>query len=349
MPTEVRADGKAASALPRIDVVVPVFNEGQALGGFHTLITESIAGLHYSFRFLYVNDGSTDSTREVLAKLSATDHRVVPIHLSRNFGHQSALSAGLDACDADAVIMMDGDGEHPPSLIPELVRLYETGYDIVQTRRLDRGRKGILAKRILSAGFYWTMNRLSEIDLTEGSADFRLLSRNAAFALRRLPEYHRFYRGMVQWIGYRSRTLSYVPAKRIAGNPGYSLRKMLRLAADGLFSFSLAPLRLGLWIGFGFVVLVLAEAGYVLSFWLRGNVSSLVPGWSSLILLLTLSSGISMLLVGILGMYIGMIFQEVKRRPVYLLSNSTALTVSASSGIRDCIIVSPNEDESPNE
>lgn len=316
------------TSLASIDIVIPVFNEGQAVAHFHTLLTESVAGLPYSFRFLYVNDGSSDCTREVLNQISATDSRVFPIHLSRNFGHQSALSAGLDACDADAVIMMDGDGQHPPSLIPELVSLYEKGYDIVQTQRVDRGRKGIAVKKALSAGFYWTLNRLSETNLVDGAADFRLLSREAASALRQLPEYHRFFRGMVQWIGYRSTVLPYVPAERIAGDTKYSFRKMLRLASDGMFSFSLAPLRLGLLIGFVFIILAVVEGGYVLSFWLRGDVSSLVPGWSSLILVLTISSGISMLLLGILGIYIGMIFQEVKRRPVYLMKNAMSPRLS---------------------
>jgi len=306
-----------------VDFLIPVFNEGPSLHGFHVRLTQATAGLPYSFRFLYINDGSRDNSNEVLAELSAADARVKAINLTRNFGHQAALSAGLDVCNADAVVMMDGDGEHPPSLVPEMLRLFESGYDIVHTQRLDRGRGGFFLKKLTSRGFYWTINRLGETRIAEGSADFRLLSQDAVNALRRLPEYHRFYRGMVQWIGFSSVVIPFVPEERIAGKSKYSLRKMLRLAADGMFSFSLAPLRLGLLIGGVFLLLTGAEIAYVLSFWLRGAKSSLVPGWSSLIMVITVSSGISMLLTGILGIYVGMIFQEVKRRPIYLVKGWT--------------------------
>ena len=301
-----------------VDFLIPVFNEGASLHGFHSRLVNALAGLPHDFRFFYINDGSSDDSREVLASLSAADPRVQAINLSRNFGHQAALSAGLDVCDADAVIMMDGDGEHPPSLVPEMLRLFESGHDIVHTQRLDSHRNGFFLKKLTSKWFYWTINRLGETRIAEGSADFRLMSREAILALRQLPEYHRFYRGMVQWIGFPSVVLPFVPEERIAGKSKYSLRKMIRLAADGMFSFSLAPLRLGLFIGALFLLLTAVEIGYVLSFWLREDTASLVPGWSSLIVVITISSGISMFLTGILGIYIGMIFQEVKRRPIYL-------------------------------
>jgi glycosyltransferase involved in cell wall biosynthesis len=326
-----------------VDFLIPVFNEGPSLHGFHARLTEATAGLPYSFRFLYINDGSSDDSIQVLENLSAADSRVRAINLTRNFGHQAALSAGLDACDADAVIMMDGDGEHPPSLVPEMLRLFESDYDIVHTQREDRGRGGFLLKKLTSRGFYWTINRLGETRIVEGSADFRLMSREAVIALRQLPEYHRFYRGMVQWIGFSSVILPFVPADRIAGKSKYSLRKMLRLAADGMFSFSLAPLRLGLLIGGVFLLLAGAEIAYVLSFWLRGNTTKLVPGWSSLIVVMTVSSGISMFLMGILGIYMGMIFQEVKRRPLYLVKGwprgsehlAYAVTHSSNAAVAD--------------
>jgi polyisoprenyl-phosphate glycosyltransferase len=305
-----------------VDLLIPVFNEGASLHGFHSRLTNAIAGLPQSFRFLYVNDGSSDDSKEVLEKLVAADPRVYAINLSRNFGHQAAISAGLDVCCADAVIMMDGDGEHPPTLISEMLRLFESGYDIVHTQRVDRDRKGIFLKKLTSRGFYWTINRLGETRIAEGSADFRLMSQEAVRALRQLPEYHRFYRGMVQWIGFRSVVLPFVPEERIAGKSKYSLKKMLRLAGDGMFSFSLAPLRLGLLLGAIFLFLTAAEIGYVLSFWIRHDTSSLVPGWSSLIVVITISGAFSMLLIGILGIYVGMIFQEVKRRPIYLVKGS---------------------------
>ena len=301
-----------------IDFIIPVFDEEAGLSQFHETLLQALNRSPHSFRFLYVNDGSSDGTAKVLDRLAKVDLRVQPIHLTRNFGHQAALAAGLDVSDADAVLMMDGDGEHPPKVIPEMLQLFGEGFDIVQMQRIDRNRKGVFLKTLASGGFYWLINRLGQTRIIDGSADFRLLSREAAEALRVLPEYHRFYRGMVQWIGYRSVVLPYVPSDRIAGNSKYSFRKMFRLAADGIFSFSLAPLQLGLVIGAAFLLLAIAEIIYVLSFWIRGATSSLVPGWSSLMVVLTVSSGISMLLTGILGIYTGMIFQEVKRRPIYL-------------------------------
>jgi dolichol-phosphate mannosyltransferase len=318
--------------MARIDFIIPVFNEGPALERFHTALASAVADLsRYTFRFLYVNDGSSDGTAVVLQSLSQADPRIAPIELSRNFGHQAAISAGLDAFDADAVIMMDGDGEHPPELVPELLHLYESGYDIVQTQRIDAGRKGFFVKRVTSSIFYGLINRMGETNVVSGAADFRLLSREAADALRGLPEYHRFYRAMVQWIGFRSVIVPYAPAKRIEGRSKYSLRKMLHLAKDGMFSFSQAPLRLGFVIGTGFILLAIAEIAYVLSFWIRGETSRLVPGWSSLMVVLTVSSGTTMFLMGILGFYIGMIFEEVKRRPVYLVRQPKLPATSATA------------------
>lgn len=309
-----------------LDFIIPVFNEGPALHEFHKALAEATRSLLYSMSFLYVDDGSSDNTSAVLEELTQVDSRVRPVRLSRNFGHQAAIGAGLDASDSDVLIMMDGDGEHPPALVLEMVKLFEMGYDIVQTQRLDRSREGFLLKRLTSQLFYRLINRMGETKIAEGAADFRLMSRQAVQALRQLPEYHRFYRGMVQWIGFKTVVLPYVPSKRIAGKSKYSLRKMLRLAGDGMFSFSLVPLRLGLLLGMMFLLLAAGEIVYILGFLIRGRTAELVPGWSSLMLVLTISSGVSMLLIGILGIYVGMIFQEVKRRPLYLVKTGNTQT-----------------------
>ena len=304
--------------MKRIDLIIPVYNEGDGLASFHSSLRSALLHLPYLFRFRYINDGSSDETASVLAGLAQRDPEVYPLELSRNFGHQAALSAGLDACNADAVIMMDGDGEHPPELIPEMLRFYELGYDVVQTQRADDGRRGVFFKRITGRAFYWLISRLGETTILEGAADYRLLSGSAVAALRQMPEYHRFLRGMVPWIGFRTVILPYKPAARLAGRSKYSFRKMVRLASDGMFSFSLAPLRLALVVGCGFLFLAFLEALYVLSFFLRGTQDRLVPGWSSLMIVILVSSGTSMIVIGILGIYIGMIFQEAKKRPVYL-------------------------------
>ncbi|HZD33373.1 MAG TPA: glycosyltransferase family 2 protein, partial [Candidatus Angelobacter sp.] len=167
--------------MARIDFIIPVFNEGSALERFHTALDGVLSGLpQHTFRFFYINDGSSDDSSAVLAGMGTADLRIVAIELSRNFGHQAAISAGLDAFDADAVIMMDGDGEHPPQLIPEMLQLFDSGYDIVQTQRIDGARKGFFLKRITSAIFYGLINRMGQTNVVSGAADFRLLSRDAA-------------------------------------------------------------------------------------------------------------------------------------------------------------------------
>ena len=302
-----------------IEFVVPLFNERESLLRLHNQLLEVPLPPDYARRFIYVNDGSTDGTQQLLQTLAAEQKNLTVIELSRNFGHQAALSAGLDAATGDIVISLDGDGQHPPSLIPEMLKLHAGGCDIVQARRMDGSETAGLAKRFTSRAFYRLLSLVGEVDIAEGSSDFRLLSRRALDALRRLPEYHRFFRGMVVWIGFPTAVVPYVPALRMEGESKYSFRKMLGLASDGLFSFSLMPLRIGLMLGVSFIAVAAAELIYVAYFWLSGFRERLVPGWSSLILLLTLSSAIHMILIGILGIYVGMIFREVKRRPVYLV------------------------------
>src|SRR5262249_20315363 len=194
---------------------------------------------------IYVNDGSTDGTAAILNQLAASDSRIKVIHLSRNFGHQAALTAGLDVTTADIVISMDGDGQHPPSLIPEMIRLHAAGYSIVQAHRVDDVDSASFFKRTSSDFFYRLVSFVGEVHLSPGTSDFRLMSREALDALKGLPEYHRFLRGMTVWIGFTNVLLPYKPGPRLAGKPKYSLRRMLALAADGFFSFSLVPL----WIG----------------------------------------------------------------------------------------------------
>jgi polyisoprenyl-phosphate glycosyltransferase len=301
-----------------IGIVIPIYNEVGVVEQFHSRLRAVIDGLPDRFHIYYINDGSTDGTRGSLEKISERDPRVTIIELSRNFGHQAALTAGLDHAQGDVVITMDGDGQHPPEMIPELLRLGGQGYDIVQTQRLDGDQRNSF-KNWTSGWFYSLLNSLSGIVVKPGAADFRAMSRQSVDALKAMPEYHRFLRGMVSWIGYRTVILPYHPEERLGGASKYSLKKMLRLASDAIFSFSLVPLYIGLTLGALMLCLAGLEMVYVLSFWVRGMQSSLEPGWSSLMFVLLIVSGFIMILLGFVGMYIGYIFQEVKRRPVYLL------------------------------
>lgn len=304
--------------LPQIDLVIPLFNEQDALALFHARLCAVIDGLPYAFQILYVNDGSQDATAERLAELAAADGRVTVLELSRNFGHQAALTAGIDASQGDYVITLDGDGEHPVELIPEMIALALQGYDLVLTQRQESQQAGFF-KRATSGLFYHLINRLGSTKILPGSADFRLMNRAAAQALSSMREYQRFIRGMVSWMGYKTIILPYQPAPRLAGRSKYSLRQMLRLAFNAIFSFSLVPLYLSISLGAIFLFLALIEVIYVLSFWVSGQQSTLAPGWSSLMFVLLFVGGSILVMLGIVGLYIGYIFQEVKQRPIYLV------------------------------
>lgn len=299
-----------------VDLVIPVFNEAGVVEQTHAKICAVIQELPYEFTFYYVDDGSTDGT--VASIESLDDPRVKVLALSRNFGHQAALTAGMDAAQGDIVITMDGDGQHPPEMIPDMIDLVRQGYDVVQTQRVDEAEPASF-KKWTSGFFYRLINAISGTRVLPGAADFRALSRQAVDALKAMPEYHRFLRGMVSWIGFSIIILPYKPAVRISGSSKYSFSKMFRLALDAIFSFSLMPLYIGLSMGGLLLCLALVEMVYVLSFWVSGRTSTLAPGWSSLMFVILIVGGILMVLLGFIGVYVGYIFQEVKRRPVYLI------------------------------
>lgn len=302
----------------QIDLVIPVYNEEEAIRQTYADVRQVVDALPYEFRFIYVDDGSSDGTVDTLRGICANDARVTLLQLSRNFGHQAALTAGMDASQGDVMISMDGDGQHPATLIPKMIDLIEQGYDVVQGQRIEEERAASF-KKVTSNFFYWLINRISGTQVMQGAADFRALSRNALNGVRSMHEYHRFLRGMISWMGYNSVILPYHEPERIAGESKYSLGKMFRLASDAIFSFSLAPLYIGLSAGVLFFILACGQLAWVLSLWLTSNTQQLEPGWSSLMGILLIASGIIMILLGFIGVYVGYIFQEVKRRPIYLI------------------------------
>lgn len=312
--------------LPQVDLVIPVFNEEDGILAFHQQLRQAIDPLAYTFSIIYVNDGSKDRTADRLAEIAATDARVTVVELSRNFGHQAALTAGMDYAEGDYIISMDGDGQHPPALIAEMLSQAQNGYDIVLTQRMEQQTLSPF-KRRTSNLFYSLINRIADTRVVPGSADFRLLNRSAAEGLRRMREYHRFLRGMVTWMGFKTVILPYHQPNRLAGSSKYSLKKMVRLAMDAIFSFSLVPLYLSISVGVVFLILAVIEMIYVLSFWVSGNQAQLAPGWSSLMFVLLFVGGAIMIALGFIGVYIGYIFQEVKDRPIYLVRRK----VSASA------------------
>lgn len=306
----------------QIDLVIPVYNEVEAIEKTYADVRRVVDALPHDFRFIYVDDGSSDGTVDTLREICANDRRVTLLMLSRNFGHQAALTAGMDASQGDIMVSLDGDGQHPAALIPKMIELIAQGYDIVQGQRIEDER-AMSFKKATSNFFYWLINKISGTQVMQGAADFRALSRNALNGARSMHEYHRFLRGMISWMGYDSVILPYHEPERVAGRSKYSLGKMVRLASDAIFSFSLAPLYIGLSAGFLFFILAGVQLIYVLSLWLTGNTQRVEPGWSSLMGVMLVASGIIMILLGFIGVYVGYIFQEVKRRPIYLLKGKT--------------------------
>ncbi len=301
-----------------VDLVIPIFNEVGVVEQTFSKISEIIDPLPNRFHVFFVDDGSSDGTNASLVALAHGDKRISVLTLARNFGHQAALTAGLDACQGDFVITMDGDGQHPPEMIPQMIELFEQGYDIIQAQRLDEDQS-FSFKQATSTGFYSLINRLSGTPMVPGAADFRGMSRQAVDALKSMPEYHRFLRGMIAWMGYRSVILPYHELRRVAGRSKFSFGKMFRLAMDAVFSFSLVPLYIGMTVGGFLLCLAAIQIVYVLSFWFTGRMAQLEPGWASLMAGILVIGGMVMILLGFIGVYVGYIFQEVKRRPVYLL------------------------------
>lgn len=297
----------------RISLVVPVYNERANLQALLAAIASALAGRDYEV--IFVDDGSTDGTAEALAAFAATDARIVGICLSRNFGHQDALAAGLRYASGEAVVMLDGDLQHPPELIPEMVRLWCEGYNVVQARRRDT--EGVSARKRWTSRLYYRLFRfLTGVALEEGESDFRLLDRRVVEEINRMGEGELFLRGLVAWMGYRRATVEYVAPPRRAGRSKYSLRKMLRLAGGGIVSFSPVPMRLGVLAGLGMSALSFLEFFYVL---FARCVGWTVPGWASIMALMSLVFGVMFLLLGLQGEYLLRIYHRVQRRPAFLV------------------------------
>jgi len=296
-----------------ISVVVPVYNEGANVEPLAEAIGQALDG--FAHELILVDDGSSDDTFERIERLAGRDERVVGLSLSRNFGHQYALSAGLSRARGQVIVTMDGDMQHPPSLLPELVAKWREGYNVVQALRQDTEKVGLF-KRLTSRGFYRVFSALCGIRIDPGAADFRLIDRVVLDELRRMQEGELFLRGLLAWMGYRRAQVPFQVGERLAGESKYTLRKMLRLAKSGLFSFSTVPLRIGIFVGLLMALLSFVELIYVIVVKLSGNA---VPGWASTTAIISLLFGILFVVVGIQGEYIIRIYERVQRRPPFLI------------------------------
>lgn len=305
---------RSSRPTPALSVVVPVFNEEEALPRFYEALAPVLDRECPEAEIIFVNDGSSDRTREVMGELQAADPRVVVVDLSRNFGHQAALTAGLDVARGDAVLTMDADLEHPPAAIPEFLARWREGAEIVFGVRRVAQKVGLF-KRLSSRGFYWVFAKMADVDIGAASPDFRLMDRRAADALRAMRERARFLRGMTRWVGFRTATVEFDTGVRAGGTSGYSLVKMIRFATNGLLSFSKAPIRLTTFAGAFVSLCSFLYAGYAVA---QAAMGHTVAGWTSIVVVLTLLSGVQLLALGMVGEYVGQVYDEVKQRPIYV-------------------------------
>lgn len=309
--------------MPTLSIIVSVYNEEAVLSQFHQELTAALAALGVTSEIIYVNDGSSDGSRPILDSLVTDAATVRVIHFSRNFGHEAAMIAGIDHAKGDAVVCMDADLQNPPAELSKMLDLYRQGNDIVAMVRKDRADGG-WRKRVTSKLFYWLMNRLSDTSLLPEASDFFLLSRQVCDVLRKdYRERSRLLRGMVQTVGFHTATLPYSAPARAAGESHYSLSRLTRLALTSMASFSKAPLRLGIYAGLLFVLLSAALLVYSLVMWV---IDRPVGGYTTLIIFLSAFAGILLTVVGIIGYYVGLILDEVKARPIYIVESITEKT-----------------------
>jgi polyisoprenyl-phosphate glycosyltransferase len=300
-----------------ISVIVPCYNEEEVIGETHSRLASLLGQLDgFDYELIYVDDGSRDRTPELLQQIHASDSRARVLRFSRNFGHQVALTAGLEHASGAAVVVIDADLQDPPEVIPEMVARWRDGYEVVYGVRTDRPGESSF-KRWTAKIFYRLINRLSETKMPLDAGDFRLMDRKVVDALLAMPERDRFVRGMVSWVGFRQIAVLYARAPRRAGTGKYPFLKMLKFALDGVLSFSLTPLRLAIWTGF--LAILMAVAGIIYAVLLRLYTTDWVRGWASLFVAILFMGGVQLISLGIIGEYIGRIYGEVKQRPLYLL------------------------------
>jgi polyisoprenyl-phosphate glycosyltransferase len=301
----------------RYSIVVPVFNEEAVLPILLRRLAMLMDRLDGPAEAIFVDDGSSDCSPIVLQSLVRSDPRYRYVGLSRNFGHQVAITAGMDAAAGEAIVVMDADLQDPPEIVEEMIEKWKEGYEVVYARRLSRAGESRF-KRTTARLFYRLLGRMSSVAIPADVGDFRLIDRKVLDALRSMPEQDRFVRGMIAWLGFRQTEVTFHRLPRLAGKTKYPLLKMIRLAVNGALSFSEAPLRLAIWFGLAVSACALLYGLYVIALWLMDR--HLVAGWSSTIIVISFLCGINMLMTGIMGLYVGRIHAEVKRRPLYVVS-----------------------------
>ena len=306
----------------KIAIVIPSYNEEGNIDIMVSSLHKVMQTVPYLYEILFVDDGSSDGTLAKLKSISEVDDKVFFLELSRNFGHQNALKAGVDLVKANAVITMDGDMQHPPELIPELIKKWEEGYDVVYTKR-EEDKNLPFFKKKTSQGFYKLMNTLSEVEFEPGTADFRLLDERVVAVFSNFSENELFIRGLVSWLGFKQFAIDYKPAERFSGKSKYTVGKMMRFAVQGITSFSIRPLYFAIILGFVLSLLAfIFYIGYLVYSIYFGHV---ISGWASVICTIVFFGGLNLIVLGIVGMYVGKLFMQSKQRPNYLIRTTNYL------------------------
>jgi dolichol-phosphate mannosyltransferase len=302
----------------RLSIVAPCYNEAKGLAEFHRRVTAAaVLAVGLSYEIVLVNDGSRDETWPMMGRLAAEDARVVAINLSRNYGHQIALTAGLQACHGDRILILDADLQDPPELLPQMMALIDGGADVVYGQRLQR-HGDTRFKTWTAALFYRLLKRLVDVEIPLDTGDFRLMTRRAADVLNTMPEQFRFIRGMTSWMGFTQMPLAYDRDPRFAGETGYSLGKMIRFALDAITGFSIVPLRIASYLGLAMAALSAAMIAYTLIAWACG---AALAGWTSLTTIILVIGSTQLIVLGMMGEYLGRLYVEAKRRPLYIVES----------------------------
>jgi dolichol-phosphate mannosyltransferase len=304
-----------------IAIVIPSYNEATNIDVLIQALNETIVNINYNFKFIFVDDGSNDETVAVLKEKSKEHQHIFYLELSRNFGHQNALKAGIDLVknDVDAIISMDGDMQHPPKIIPKLIQKWEEGFEVVYTIREEDKKLGFI-KNKTSNLFYGLMNKLSDIKFEPGTADFRLIDKKVAQVFSDFTENELFIRGIINWVGFKQFAIHYEPNERYSGKSKYTVGKMMRFAVQGITSFSTKPLSMAIILGISLSVMAfIFYISYVLYSVYYGHV---ISGWASVITTVVFFGGLNLVVLGIIGVYIGKLFMQSKGRPNYLISST---------------------------
>lgn len=304
-----------------LSIVIPIYNEAENLKELSAQLVKVLEDTKKSFEIIFVDDG-TDRSIDIIRDLNLRDHRIKSLKLSRNFGHQLSILAGVDHAEGKAVITMDADLQHPPELIPQMLKFMKEGYDVVYTVRQKNKGAGV-GINLMSKLFYWIFNKFTNVKLDKGSADFRLMNQKATEAFRQMRELHRFNRGLISWMGFKHIGIPYISPPRAKGKTKYNLRKKIRFALDGMLSFSSFPLRFACYLGLTISFLSAIYALWLIIIKILG--AKIMLGWTQLIITIIFFGGLQLFFIGIIGEYISRIFEETKKRPLYIIDETIGI------------------------